>query len=101
MIKRFRPGAAVARSGLWALVTSFHLAGCAPAPKPHSVAEFRADSALRAQILARCANDPGDLRNTPDCVNATEAERLEGVGSLRALAPLAVPPVSNVQGTGK
>ena len=27
----------------------------------------------------------------PDCVNAREAERLEGVGSLRNLAPLELP----------
>ncbi len=101
MIIRFRPGAAAARSGLWALVTSFHLAGCAPAPKPHTVVEFRANSALRAQVLARCANDPGALRDTPDCVNAREAERLEGLGNLKSLAPLAVPPAPRVPGSGR
>lgn len=101
MITRFRPGAAVARSGLWAVVAILTLAGCAPAPKPHSVAAFRANSTLRAQTLARCANNPGELRNTPDCVNATEAERLEGLGNLRTLRPLAVPPASNAPGRGK
>ena len=99
MVIRFRPGAAAARSGSWVVVASLTLAGCAPAPKPPTVAEFRARATLRAAVLARCANNPGELRNTPDCVNASEAERLEGLGNLRSLAPLAVPPASRVSGS--
>lgn len=39
-------------------------------------------------MLAECANDPGTLRNTPDCVNARQAGSLESIGSLRDLPPL-------------
>ena len=101
MVIRFRPGAAAARSGSWVVVASLTLAGCAPAPKPHTVAEFRANPTLRGQVLARCANDPGELGSSADCVNAREAERLEGLGNLRSLAPLAVPSASKAPGSGE
>ena len=101
MVIRFRPGAAAARSGSWVVVASLTLAGCAPAPKPHTVADFRANPALRKQVLARCANDPGELRDSADCVNAMQAERLEGLGNLRSMALLAVPQASEIQGPGR
>jgi hypothetical protein len=41
--------------------------------------------------MAKCGNDPGALRASPDCINAREAERRAGVGSLRDLAPLKLP----------
>ena len=90
---RFRPGASSARIGCWALVTSLNAAGCAPVPNPHTVADYQANARLRARTLAHCANDPGQLGRTADCVNARQAEQLVGIGSLRALAPLNVPPV--------
>lgn len=49
----------------------------------HTVEQYRADKSLRQEVFGKCANDPGTLRNTPDCVNAREAERLESYGSLR------------------
>jgi len=79
------------RSGFWALVTSLSAVGCAPVPNPRNVAEYRANAKLRASELARCANDPGTLRETPDCTNARAAERLESIGQLRLLPPLPVP----------
>jgi hypothetical protein len=42
-------------------------------------------------MLRTCENDPGDLRDSPNCVNAREAERAEGVGSLKSLPPLGLP----------
>jgi hypothetical protein len=38
-----------------------------------------------------CANDPGTVGATPDCVNAREAERRASIGSLRTLPPLKLP----------
>jgi hypothetical protein len=38
--------------------------------------------------MAQCANDPGTLRSTPDCINAREAERLESYGTLRDSGPV-------------
>jgi hypothetical protein len=62
-------------------------AACTP-PAQHTVAQYRADTPLRRQVLGKCLNDPGTLAATPDCVNAREAERLESLGSLREQPPL-------------
>ncbi len=96
---RFRPGASSVRSGFWALVTGLSAVGCAPVPNPHTVADYRANASLRARDLARCANDPGRLAATADCINAGEAEQLESLGNLRSLAPLNVPPVPHTPPT--
>jgi hypothetical protein len=41
-----------------------------------------------AAKLKLCANDPGDLRNDPDCRNVKEAAKHQGVGSYDKLPPL-------------
>ncbi len=91
---RFRPGARSARSSLGVGVTLFTIVtACAPAPKQaqHSVDDYRSHADLRRQMLARCTNDPGGTAQDPDCVNAREAARVEGIGSLRTLPPLGLP----------
>ncbi|MHB8474784.1 MAG: EexN family lipoprotein [Steroidobacteraceae bacterium] len=90
---RFRPGVQRVRRCLGLVVTLTSTVGCAPAPDraSHTVDEYRNDAPLREQEFARCANDPGSRNSLPDCINAREAERLEGVGSLRTLAPLELP----------
>ncbi len=72
------------------LMLAATITGCGEAPPVarHTVAEYRADKALRWEIFNQCVNDPGTLRETPDCVNAIEAERLESRGSLRKSAPI-------------
>ncbi len=67
---------------------------CSPGPPvaEHTVSDYRADAALRREVFARCLNDPGGLGQTPDCVNAREAERLESHGSLRDQAPVGLAP---------
>ncbi len=69
-------------------------ASCAPRPPAaeHTVSDYRADATLRCEVFARCRNDPGGLGQTPDCVNAREAERLESHGSLRDQAPVGLDP---------
>src|SRR5262245_57370580 len=68
--------------------------GCAPAPQParHSVDEYRAHAGLRDEQLALCANDPGTLGHTPDCINAKEAAKHANTRSLRELPPVRLPP---------
>lgn len=90
----FRPGARFVRFSLEIVVTAFSAAGCAPAPDraQHTVEEYRMDRQLRSEELTRCLNDPGTLGKSADCINATAAERAAGVGSLRDLPPLALPP---------
>lgn len=67
--------------------------GCSPSSVTarHTVSEYRADALLRHQKMAACANDPGTLGATPDCVNAQQASRLEDTQSLRQLPPIRLP----------
>jgi hypothetical protein len=58
----------------------------------HTVEDYRADRSLRQETFRKCTNDPGTLSNTPDCINAQEAERLESYGSLRNSGPVGLDP---------
>jgi hypothetical protein len=90
---KFRPGVQHVRMCLGLVVTLTSAVGCAPAPDraSHTLEEYRHDAKLRELTFARCAKDPISRDSVPDCINAREAERLEGVGSLRKLAPLEIP----------
>jgi len=98
---RFRPGVQRVRKCLGLVITIASAAACAPAPDraSHTVEEYRHDARLRELTFVRCRNDPASRDSRPDCVNAREAERLEGVGSLRKLAPLALPNPSHTDST--
>jgi hypothetical protein len=89
---RFRPGAQ-GRLCLGIVVTAISAVACAPAPDRarHTVSEYRQDATLRTRQLKECISHLGTQGHTPDCVNVTEAERLEGIGTLRDLPPLALP----------
>jgi hypothetical protein len=69
------------------------LSACAPSSPAsiHTVDYYRAHSTERTAELARCGNDPGELASTASCVNAREAARIEGTGSLRTLPPMGLP----------
>ena len=58
----------------------------------HTVDEYRANAELRREVFAACTSDPGTRRETADCVNAIEAERLESRGSLRDVPPVGLDP---------
>jgi hypothetical protein len=90
---KFRPGVQHVRVCLGLVVTLASAVGCAPAPDraSHTEDEYQRDARLRELTFARCAKDPASRDVSPDCINAREAERLEGVGSLRKLAPLELP----------
>jgi hypothetical protein len=62
-----------------------------PPSAEHTVAEYRANVALRREEFARCVNDPGSLGRTPDCINAREASRVEDIGSVRDTPPIHLP----------
>jgi len=87
-----RHGAPGARLCLGIVVT-IGSAACAPSPDEarFTVDYYRAHPEVREAKLAACSNDPGELGRTPDCVNARQAARLEGVGSLRDLPALGLP----------
>jgi hypothetical protein len=91
---RSRPGARYVRMCLGIVVTAISAAGCAPAPDRarHTVEEYRQNEEWRRQELGDCANEPGSQGNSPDCINARAAGRTAGIGSLRELPPLQLPP---------
>lgn len=95
-MKMFRPGARSVRLCLEIVVTLGAVAACAPVPKhaQYSVAYYRSHADVRREVLARCANDPGDEGHMPDCVNARAAGRIEGIGSMRSLPPMGLPGAS-------
>ena len=78
--------------GLWTVICS-GISGCGAEPHPvrQDVAFYRAHADVRRGVLGGCANDPGSLKSDPDCLNAMEAERLEGIGWLRELPPVGLP----------
>jgi len=89
LIRRFRHGAPRARWCLGIVVT-VGAAACAPSPEPtHQTVEYyQANRDAREAKVAECANDPGGLGKTPDCINAKQAAAIEGIGSLRDLPPM-------------
>jgi hypothetical protein len=93
VFNQFRPGVLGVRFCLGIVVTAISPAACTPAPDraAHTVSEYRENAVLRDAELARCANDPGTLGDTPDCRNAREAKRLAEPDSLRSLPPLRLP----------
>jgi len=54
----------------------------------YTVDFYRSHSEVRETKLRACSGNPGELGNTPNCVNAARAGELEGIGSLRDLPPL-------------
>lgn len=80
---------------VWLCAGLVELGGCgrSPAVARYTVEQYRADVSLRQTTLTRCANDPGTLREDPDCLNAQRAAQLEGRGSLRSSGPVGLKPV--------
>jgi hypothetical protein len=64
-----------------------------PPVAKHTVEQYLANDALRAEQIARCGNDPGTIGKTPDCINALEAEDRAGRGSFsKRFRPTPPPP---------
>ena len=78
-------------------VVAISLACCTRQPEParHTVAEYQANPGLRREQFARCADDPGALRDAPDCINVRQATLLEDSRSVRGLPPVQLPPPPN------
>jgi hypothetical protein len=94
---KIRPGAQRVRNCLGIVVTVSAAVSCAPAPdRANTVAYYREHATEREAALKKCADDPGSFGRRPDCVNALEAARLEGIGSQRQLPPLDLPAEPNL-----
>jgi hypothetical protein len=70
------------------------VSGCGSSSVPaRTVSYFQAHPKERESLFKRCEDDPGTLGKTAECVNVTQAEAIEGIGSFRHLAPMQFPPV--------
>ena len=70
-----------------AVIAAALLAGCndkAPEEVVQTVDWYKANAPERAATLARCANNPGELATTPNCVNANRAEQAQVWGSRKS-----------------
>ena len=89
---KIRPGAQRVRTCLGIVVTVGAAVSCAPAPDlANTVPYYREHADERDAQLRKCTDSPGSLGQQPECVNAREAARLEGIGSLRELPPMDLP----------
>jgi len=70
---------------------------CAPAPDRSqlTVEYYRIHAPERERTLAECEQDPGSLGQQPECINAREAARQLGIGSLKSLPPMGLPATPN------
>ncbi|RUM20672.1 hypothetical protein EFQ99_29020 [Rhizobium vallis] len=56
-------------------VVTLTLSGCfGQGDKTYTVDELMADEALLTKIISECRNNPGKLRQTPNCQNAEAAD---------------------------
>jgi hypothetical protein len=74
------------------MATALTLCGCFREPQPpkatYTVEEYLAKPEVMATKLRECTNNPGELRNDPDCINVKEAVKQQGIGSYSKLPPL-------------
>jgi len=55
----------------------------------HTVDQYLAKPDLMEAKLRECANNPGELRDTPDCINVNAASARRGTDSMnRGMGPL-------------
>lgn len=74
-----------ARNFVAVFLASFVLTGCfddspeankiAPTESVHDVDWFKTHDDERQSTLRDCSNNPAELRDTPNCINALQAER--------------------------
>lgn len=71
--------------------------GCSREPEKarYTVDEYVANPDAMEARLKECANNPGDSRDDPDCVNVRAAAERKGIGSLRDLPPMGLNPDAN------
>ena len=79
--------------------------GCsqnAPTPKAtYTVDEYLAKPDLMEAKLRECANNPGELRNNPDCINVKAAAQQNSIGSRKKMEPLKFPTPAEMNASTK
>lgn len=80
--------------GLWLAAVLALLSSCGSSSgSARTVSYFQAHPEERETASRRCADDPGTLGKSPECVNANQAEAIAGIGSFRHLPPMQFPKV--------
>lgn len=64
------------------------LSGCGESTPVQTVEWYKEHDAERRDMLTKCKSNPGELENSPNCINAQQAEN-EKAASRRGLSPLA------------
>ena len=65
------------------IATASGCSGESPRPKAtHTVDQYLAKPDLLEETLRECANNPGELRDTPDCINVNAASARRRVDSM-------------------
>ncbi|MFA4626403.1 EexN family lipoprotein [Xanthomonas perforans] len=62
------------QSWIVSLVCGLALSSQAHAATPKTVSYYSEHGEERKVVLSRCRDNPGELRETPDCVNAEKAD---------------------------
>lgn len=65
------------------------LMGACTQKEAKTVAYYTANPVERDQLVARCRNNPGNLKDDPDCINATDSS-IQGWGKAK-LPPVTFP----------
>ena len=71
---------------LCSLAAAFLLAACSQ-KEPKTVAYYAANPSERETVLAECRNNPGKLKDDPDCMNASDS-------SIQGWGKATLPPVT-------
>lgn len=51
------------------------LGACTPKPEPKTVGYYLENEQVRIELLSECKNNPGLLKDDPDCINTAAAAR--------------------------
>jgi hypothetical protein len=87
------------RKLILSLIVSAVLVGCTePAEPVQSVDWYKEHATERTDRLAKCRANPGELSETPNCINAERAESLADSGNRRGLN---VQPMTGIKMGGK
>ncbi len=80
-------------------------AGCsqqaAPPQATYTVDQYLAKPDLMEAKVRECANNPGELRNDPDCVNVKAAAQQYSIGSRKRMEPLKFPTPEEMNASAK
>lgn len=91
----------VATQALLALAAAMTLAACAAKEPDHTVDWYKAHAAERTAMVARCSANPGELADTPNCINATDATNAKIWASRAGISGVKAPTFGKPRNTDK